>query len=178
MRAVALPLSPPVPPQLARPAKTLPAGEGWAYEPKWDGFRALAFVDGADVYLQSRSGKPLRRYFPELSFPAGRYVLDGEIVLFDDQGRQDFDALGQRLHPAESRVRMLAEQTPTRYIAFDLLARDDESLLELPQSERRALLEQLVEEPVNLTPCTADRAEAEPWLRGGEGVIAKQADAP
>ena len=105
---------------------------GWAYEPKWDGFRAIAFVDGADVYLQSRSGKPLRRYFPELSFPDGRYVLDGEIVLFDEHGRQDFDALGQRIHPAESRINMLAEQTPTRFVAFDLLAFGDESLLELP----------------------------------------------
>src|ERR671927_1808984 len=159
-----LPLTAPVLPQLARSARTLPAGDGWAYEPKWDGFRAIAFVDGDDVYLQSRNGRALRRYFPELSFPPGRYVLDGEIVLFDDRGRQDFDMLGQRLHPAESRVRMLAEQTPTRYIAFDLLARDDESLLELAQAERRALLEQVVEEPVNLTPCTSDRAEAEPWL--------------
>jgi ATP-dependent DNA ligase len=177
MRGMALPLSPPVPPQLARPAKALPAGDGWVYEPKWDGFRALAFVDGAEVYLQSRSGRPLRRYFPELEFPSGRYVLDGEIVLFDDRGRQDFDALGQRLHPAESRVRMLAEQTPTRYIAFDLLARDDDALLELPQAERRARLEDLVAAPVELTPCTAKRADAEPWLRTGEGVIAKQSDA-
>ena len=141
---MALPLTPPLLPQLARPAKTLPAGPGWVYEPKWDGFRALAFVDGADVYLQSRSGKPLRRYFPELSFPEGRYVLDGEIVLFDDQGRQDFDALGQRIHPAESRITMLAEQTPTRFIAFDLLAYGDESLLELPQSERRSRLEAMI----------------------------------
>ena len=134
---MALPLKPPLLPQLARPAKTLPAGEGWAYEPKWDGFRMLAFVDGGEAYLQSRSGKPLRRYFPELSFPAGRYVLDGEIVLFDAQGRQDFDALGQRIHPAESRINMLAEQTPTVFIAFDLLALDDESLLALPQRSRR-----------------------------------------
>src|SRR6476619_3857217 len=141
---MALPLSPPLLPQLARPAKKLPVGAGWVYEPKWDGFRALAFVDGADIYLQSRSGKPLSRYFPELSFPEGRYVLDGEIVLFDEQGRQDFDALGQRIHPAESRIRMLAEQTPTRFIAFDLLALDDDTLLELPQAERRDRLEQLV----------------------------------
>src|SRR5919202_303735 len=136
-----LPLKPPVLPQLSRSAKTLPLGEGWSYEPKWDGFRAIAFVDGEDVYLQSRSGKPLRRYFPELSFPAGRYVLDGEIVLFDDQGRQDFDALGQRIHPAESRIKMLAEQTPPVFIAFDLLAEGDEVLLELPQAQRRARLE-------------------------------------
>src|ERR671931_1234685 len=138
---MALPLRPPVLPQLARPRKTLPTGDGWVYEPKWDGFRALAFVDGADVYLQSRSGKPLRRYFPELAFPAGRYVLDGEIVLFDAEGRQDFDALGQRIHPAKSRIDMLAEKTPTRFIAFDLLAEGDGSLLALPQRERRARLE-------------------------------------
>src|SRR5215204_3088608 len=153
---MALPLSPPLLPQLARPAKQLPTGEGWAYEPKWDGFRALAFVDGADVYLQSRSGKPLRRYFPELTFPEGRYVLDGEVVLFAADGRQDFDALGQRIHPAESRIRMLAEQTPTRFIAFDLLAVDDEVLCELPQAERRDRLADLIEKPVDLTPATED----------------------
>src|SRR3982751_2535384 len=127
---MALPLSPPLLPQLARPAKKLPTGAGWVYEPKWDGFRALAFVDGADVYLQSRSGKPLRRYFPELSFPEGRYVLDGEIVLFD--------ALGQRIPPAVSRINMLAEQTPTRFVAFDLLAYGDDPLLDVPQRERRS----------------------------------------
>src|SRR3954463_1565771 len=141
---MALPLKPPVLPQLARPAKALPTGSGWVYEPKWDGFRTLAFVDGADVYLQSRHGKPMRRYFPELAFPDGRYVLDGEIVLFDAEGRQDFDALGQRIHPAESRIRMLAEQTPTRFVAFDLLADGAEVLMELPQRERRRRLEGLV----------------------------------
>jgi ATP-dependent DNA ligase len=165
-------------PQLARPAKALPAGDGWSYEPKWDGFRCIAFVDGADVYLQSRNGKPLTRYFPELKFPDGRYVLDGEIVLFDAQGRQDFDALGQRIHPAESRINMLAEQTPTRFIAFDLLARDDETLLELPQRERRARLEQLVEKPIDLTPSTTDPEQAQPWLQGAEGVIAKELECP
>src|SRR3954454_17585147 len=133
-----LPLTPPVLPQLARPAKAVPTNDGWSYEPKWDGFRAIAFVDDGDVYLQSRNGRALRRSFPELSFPAGRYILDGEIVLFDEQGRQDFDALGQRIHPAESRVRMLASETPTTFIAFDLLAVDDSVLLELPQSERRS----------------------------------------
>jgi ATP-dependent DNA ligase len=175
---MALPLSPPVLPQLARTAKSLPTGEGWAYEPKWDGFRALAFVDGDEVYLQSRNGKPLRRYFPELSFPTGSYVLDGEIVLFDAQGRQDFDALGQRVHPAESRIQMLAETTPTRFIAFDLLAHDGESLLELPQRERRRRLEAVVEAPLDLTPTTTDPADADPWLQDSEGVIAKQLDAP
>jgi ATP-dependent DNA ligase len=174
-----LPLTPPLLPQLSRSAKTLPTGAGWCYEPKWDGFRTIAFVDGGDVYLQSRNGKPMRRYFPELSFPAGRYVLDGEIVLFDEEGRQDFDALGQRIHPAESRINMLAEQTPTKFIAFDLLAEDDETLLELPQSERRGRLEALVADPVDLTPTTAEPEDAEEWLRGtGEGVIAKQRDAP
>src|SRR5215207_6339828 len=120
---MSLPLSPPLLPQLAKTARALPTGDGWVYEPKWDGFRAIAFVDGGDVHLQSR-------YVPELEFPAGRYVLDGEIVLFDAQGRQDFDALGQRIHPAKSRIDMLAEKTPTRFIAFDLLAEDDDTLLE------------------------------------------------
>jgi ATP-dependent DNA ligase len=175
---MALPLSPPVPPQLARPAKALPTGDEWVYEPKWDGFRALAFVDGAEVYLQSRNGRPLSRYFPELTFPEGQYVFDGEIVLFDAQGRQDFDALGQRVHPAESRIRMLAEHTPTRFVAFDLLAEGSETLLELPQRERRARLERVVDASVDLTPSTSDPAEAQPWLQGAEGVIAKELDCP
>jgi ATP-dependent DNA ligase len=175
---MALPLRPPVLPQLAKSQKTLPEGEGWVYEPKWDGFRSIAFVDGDDVHLQSRNGRPLTRYFPELSFPEGRYVLDGEIVLFDEQGRQDFDALGQRIHPAKSRIDMLAEKTPTRFIAFDLLSVDDELLLELPQSERRDRLAQLVDAPVDLTPSSEDPADAQPWLQGAEGVIAKRQDAP
>jgi ATP-dependent DNA ligase len=175
---MALPFSPPLPPQLARPAKALPTGDRWIYEPKWDGFRAIAFVDGDDVYLQSRNGRALRRYFPELRFPAGEYVLDGEIVLFDADGGQDFDALGQRIHPAESRIRMLAETTPTRFIAFDLLADGGESLLELPQRERRARLEARVEAPIDLTPTTADPDGAQEWLDGAEGVIAKEVDAP
>src|SRR5688572_17473798 len=105
LSGMTLPLSPPLLPQLAKSAKTLPTGGDWSYEPKWDGFRAIAFVDGEEIYLQSRNGRPLRRYFPELEFPAGHYVLDGEIVLFDADGRRDFDALGQRVHPAESRIR-------------------------------------------------------------------------
>src|SRR3954454_18512262 len=175
---MALPRSPPVLPQWAKRASALPTGDGWSYEPKWDGFRALAFVDAGEIYLQSRNGRPLRRYFPELSFPAGAYVLDGEIVLFDADGGQDFDALGQRIHPAESRIRMLAETTPTRFIAFDLLADAGESLLELPQRERRARLEARVEVPVDLTPTTADPEGAQEWLDGAEGVIAKEVDAP
>jgi ATP-dependent DNA ligase len=173
-----LALNPPVPPQLARSRARLPEGEGWAYEPKWDGFRAVAFVDGGDVFLQSRNGRPLRRYFPELRFPAGRYVLDGEIVIFGDNGIQLFDALGQRIHPAKSRVDMLAEQTPARFVAFDLLAHNDQVLLEKPFRERRRALEAMVEPPVDLTPWTPDPKEAEPWLRGAEGVIAKELDAP
>jgi ATP-dependent DNA ligase len=175
---VALPLSSPVLPQLAKTARTLPTGDGWVYEPKWDGFRAIAFVDGDTVELQSRNGRPLTRYFPELAFPDGRYVLDGEIVLFDAEGRQDFDALGQRIHPAASRIAMLAERTPTRFVAFDLLAVDDEVLFELPQAQRRERLEGIVATPVDLTPATEDPAEAEPWLHGAEGVIAKRQDAP
>jgi ATP-dependent DNA ligase len=175
---VALPLSPPLLPQLARTARALPTGDGWAYEPKWDGFRAIAFVDGGEIHLQSRNGRPLTRYFPELRFPEGRYVLDGEIVRFDAQGRQDFDALGQRIHPAKSRIDMLAGQTPTRFIAFDLLALDDAVLLELPQAERRDRLEGIVDAPVGLTPTSEDPADAEPWLQGAEGVIAKRQDAP
>jgi ATP-dependent DNA ligase len=173
---MALPLQPPLLPQLARPAKKLPAGDEWVYEPKWDGFRTIVFVDGTDVFLQSRSGKPMRRYFPELTFPAGRYVIDGEIVLFDAEGRQDFDALGQRIHPAESRVRMLAEQTPTTFIAFDLLAVDDSVLLELPQAERRARLESMA--GVRLTESVDDADAASEWLRSAEGVIAKDSRAP
>ena len=175
---MALPLSPPLEPQLARSRAALPEDDGWAYEPKYDGFRALAFVDGDDVYLQSRGKKPLRRYFPELAFPPGRYVLDGEIIIGDPDGQQDFNALQGRLHPAESRVQMLAESTPATYVAFDLLARDDENLLEKPLTDRRAALEALVGDPVRLAPATHSRDEAEPWLHSAEGVIAKRLDAP
>src|ERR671919_1736139 len=179
---MALPLKPPIKPQLALSRKQLPEGKEWAYEPKYDGFRALAFVDGdgADVFLQSRGGRPLRRYFPELKFPDGRYVLDGELVILDSDGREEFDALQNRLHPAESRVRMLAEKTPALFRAFDLLARERGKLLNKPFRERRAALEDLIGKgagSVELTPLTEDAADAQPWLQGGEGVIAKQLDA-
>ena len=174
---MALPLSPPVKPQLARARRELPDGDGWAYEPKYDGFRAIAFVDGDEVELQSRGGKSLTRYFPELRFPPGRYVVDGEIVVAGDGG-EDFDALGQRIHPAASRIAMLAEQTPATFIAFDVLARDDRVLLDVPFAERRAELEDLVADPVELAPATKARDRAEPWLREAEGVIAKLLDAP
>jgi ATP-dependent DNA ligase len=165
-----LPLEAPVLPQLARSRDALPAGVGWAYEPKWDGFRAIAFVDGDTAELQSRNGKPLTRYFPELRFPPGRYVLDGEIVA------ASFDTLGQRIHPAKSRIDRLAAETPARFKAFDLLAHDDEVLLELPYDERRRRLEAL--DGLELTPVVHAAPEAERWLREEEGVIAKERDAP
>ncbi len=126
---MSLPLEPPIEPQLARGKPELPVGEGWLYEPKYDGFRAIAFVDGDELFLQSRGSKPLERYFPELRFPPGRYVLDGEIVIDAEPGAsetEDFDALSQRIHPAASRIELLSEQTPARYVAFDLLALEDE----------------------------------------------------
>ena len=185
---MALPLKPPIKPQLALSRKELPEGEEWAYEPKYDGFRSIAFVDGDELYLQSRGARPLRRYFPELEFPEGRYVLDGELVILDSEGREEFDALQARLHPAESRVRMLAEQAPARFRAFDLLAVDRRKLLKEPLSERRAALEELIAAApgrrkrasgsVELTPLTKSLKTASPWLRSGEGVIAKQLDAP
>jgi ATP-dependent DNA ligase len=174
---VALPLTSPLMPQLARSRASLPQGDGWAYEPKWDGFRAIAFVDGDETRLQSRNGRDLTRYFPELVLPSGRYVLDGEIVVRGASGREDFDLLGQRIHPATSRVTMLAEQTPAVFIAFDLLAREDDVLLELPYLERRAALEELISDPVELTPMVRTAGEAEHWLQEAEGVIAKEAAA-
>jgi ATP-dependent DNA ligase len=175
-----LPLTPPIEPQLARGKPELPLGEHWAYEPKYDGFRAIAFVDGEQLVLQSRGSKPLGRYFPEVRFPPGRYVLDGEIVIDGDSegDAQDFGALQQRIHPAASRIAMLAEATPARYIAFDLLAEGDRSLLECPQAERRAALESLALPGVSLTPLTRDPDAAQPWLLRGEGVVAKDVRAP
>jgi ATP-dependent DNA ligase len=170
---VPLPITPPLPPQLAKPRTALPEGDGWAYEPKWDGFRCIAFVDGAEWYLQSRNGKPLLRYFPEISFPAGRYVLDGEIVPDNDS----FNTLGQRIHPAESRIARLAEETPTHFVAFDILAFEDDVLMDLPLEERRKLLEKLPKE-IELTPHVRTAAEAEQWLHTGEGVVAKELACP
>jgi ATP-dependent DNA ligase len=169
---MALPLKQPVLPQLARSRESLPDGEGWAYEVKYDGFRCVAFVDGGEVELQSRNGKTLTRYFPEVaaSFPDGRFVFDGEIVA------ASFDTLGQRIHPAKSRVERLSVETPARFIAFDLLARDDEVLLELSYDERRAALEDV--DGVEVAPVVRSAAEAEGWLATEEGVIAKQTGEP
>jgi ATP-dependent DNA ligase len=176
---VSLPLSPPIKPQLALTRKQLPLGEEWAYEPKLDGFRAIVFVDGEDFYVQSRSGKELRRYFPELRFAPGRWVLDGELVIRDADGNLEFDALQERIHPAQSRIDMLSKEIPAGYIVFDLLAEGDEPLLEVPLAERRRRLEAIAAEAgLELTPLTPDTAQAETWLGSIEGVMAKQLDAP
>jgi ATP-dependent DNA ligase len=175
---VPLPLKPPVAPQLALSRKGLPEGDGWSYEPKWDGFRAIVFVDGEDVFLQSRNGKPLRRYFPEVEFPAGRYVIDGELVILDAKGGQNFDALQNRLHPAESRILKLASETPAAFAAFDLLALDESSWLERPFAERREALEANFGKSLQLTPRSTHLEQAGKWLTGTEGVVAKRLDAP
>ena len=185
---MALPLKPPIQPQLALSRKTIPEGEEWIYEPKFDGFRVIAFVDGEDVYLQSRGAKPLRRYFPELELPPARYVLDGELLILGADGHEQFDALQNRLHPAQSRVRMLAERTPALLRAFDLLAEGREKLLTRPFIDRRTRLEALLAGlggrkktaagSIQLTPMERTLAKAAPWLEAGEGVIAKELDAP
>lgn len=188
---MAYPIHPPVEPMLARPTPELPVGDGWRYEPKWDGFRALAFRDGPELYLQSRDLKPLNRYFPELEGPLlavggtdARFVLDGEVVIARD-GALDFDALLLRIHPAASRVAMLAEQTPASFVAFDCLADAEGDLREAPLDERRARLEALVGEgaapSVLLTPSTSDAELARRWFHefegaGLDGVIAKRAE--
>ena len=182
-------LEPPIEPMLAKLAHELPEGAGWLFEPKWDGFRAIVFRDGGRVYLQSRDLKPLDRYFPELLAPLQaalpeRCVVDGEIVIATDEGL-DFDALQMRLHPAASRVAKLAAETPSSFVAFDLLAEGDEDLRARPQAERRRRLEAALGhagERVHLTPCTRDRALAGEWFHrfegaGLDGVVAKHEDA-
>ena len=141
-------------------------------------------MDGEDVFLQSRSGKPLGRYFPEMRPPPGRYVLDGELLVRDAGGREDFDALGQRIHPAASRVERLAEETPASYVVFDLLAREDASLISQPLRERRAALEELLAgrefaaASVELMRATSSPEDARGWLQSAEGAIAKELSAP
>jgi len=184
------PLEPGIPPMLAKLAEQLPEGTGWLYEPKWDGFRAIVFRGGSELFIQSRDLRPLDRYFPELHeallerLPAG-CVVDGEIVIAGTEGL-DFDALQMRLHPAASRVAKLAAATPSSFVAFDLLAADGRSLMERPQRERRERLEALLERaepPLHLTPMTRDREVAARWLEefegaGLDGVIAKAESAP
>lgn len=179
---------PPVKPMLAKPVKKIPPG--MQYEAKWDGFRAIVHRDGDEVVIGSRTGKPLTRYFPELAADLlanlpDRCVVDGEIVIAHE-GRLDFDRLTERIHPAESRVKLLAEQTPASFVAFDLLALGDESLLDTPLAERRALLADAVagaRAPVHLAPATTDAALAQEWFEryegaGLDGIIAKPLDLP
>ncbi|ADW67481.1 ATP dependent DNA ligase [Granulicella tundricola MP5ACTX9] len=176
---------PPVLPMLAKRVAAIPEGEGWVFEPKWDGFRVLVFRDGDEILLQSRDTKPLNRYFPDVvetllrELPP-RCVLDGEIVIARDGGL-DFDALQLRVHPAASRVKMLAEQTPASVVFFDLLCVGDEDLTGAPFSERRKRLEEVLagaKVPVHITPATQDHAVASDWFErfegaGLDGVMAK-----
>jgi ATP-dependent DNA ligase len=181
-----LPVNPPVAPMLAKPVKQIPEGS-YSFEPKWDGFRSVIFRDGDEVEIGSRNERPLTRYFPELvaavrSNLPPRCVIDGEIVIPDAEGRRlDFDALLQRIHPAASRVALLAGQTPAHIVAFDLLAEGDVDYMERPFAERRAALEQALaaaSAPVHLTPATTDRDLAQGWFRqfegaGLDGIVAK-----
>jgi len=180
-----LPLTPPIEPMLAKAVAHLPEDGDWLFEPKWDGFRALVFRDGDEMLLQSRDRKPLERYFPDLADPLRhslpeRCVLDGEIVIATD-GSLDFEALLLRIHPARSRVAMLARQSPASYVAWDLLAIDDENLLEAPQVLRRDRLERAMagaHPPVHLTPMTREPRVAADWFArfegaGLDGVVAK-----
>ncbi len=183
-------LAPPIDPMLAKLADEIPAGEGLMYEPKWDGCRAIVFRGRRDLFIQSRDLRPLDRYFPEMhdallrELPDG-CVVDGELVIVTPHGL-DFDALQLRLHPAASRVAKLAKETPASFVAFDLLAEDGRDVRDLPQVERRARLERLLDRvapPVHLTPMTRDRATAVTWLSrfegaGLDGVVAKFANAP
>jgi len=186
---MSLPVEPPIEPMLASLADQIPAGPGWLYEPKWDGFRAIAFRDEDRVHLASRNGQALERYFPELltvlreALPT-RCVVDGEIVIVADQGL-DFEALLLRIHPAASRIRLLSAKSPSSYVAFDLLASGDEDLRSLPFAQRRQKLERVVRfgPRLLLAPQTADVALAKKWFdsfegAGLDGIVAKQADLP
>jgi ATP-dependent DNA ligase len=182
---VDLPVNPPLLPMLAKRIDELPEGDHWIFEPKWDGFRALVFRDGDEIFIQSRDEKPLNRYFPDLLDPLrsalpSRCVLDGEIVIVRDN-ELDFDALQLRLHPAASRVKLLAQQTPSSFVFFDLLCVGDRNLCSEPFQTRRREMESLLSSaapPIHLTPATTDRTIAADWFRrfegaGLDGVIAK-----
>jgi ATP-dependent DNA ligase len=187
MKEMRLPVNPPVLPMLAKRVSDLPDGTGWIFEPKWDGFRALMFRDRDEILIQSRDGKPLNRYFPEVvetlqaQLPT-RCVLDGEIVIAQN-GTLDFDALQLRLHPAASRVRLLSRESPASVVFFDLLSEGDRDLRPEPFQERRRQLESLLSAatpPVHLTPATGDLSIAADWFRrfegaGLDGVMAKLA---
>ncbi|HVR44494.1 MAG TPA: ATP-dependent DNA ligase [Thermoanaerobaculia bacterium] len=185
-----LPVSPPIAPMLATSADSLPRGEGWLFEPKWDGFRTLVFRDGDEILLQSRDEKPMNRYFPELVAPLAaalpeRCVLDGEIVIVGPNGL-DFEALLLRIHPAASRVQLLASESPASFVAWDLIALGEEDLRGTALAERRERLESALagaSPPIHLSPATLDRPLAEDWFRrfegaGLDGVMAKRLDAP
>ncbi|MEY2497430.1 MAG: hypothetical protein QOD12_986, partial [Verrucomicrobiota bacterium] len=190
---MALDLKPPLPPMEARSVDEIPAGENWQYEPKWDGFRCLAFRDGAEIFLQSKAGQPLARYFPDVvaairALEAKRFVLDGELVI-PVGNALSFDELQLRLHPAASRVQKLAAAHPALFIAFDLLADTaGKSLLEVPLRDRRKHLEDFAKKnlkkksTLRLSPATTKLVTARNWLEkvGGnlDGVMAKQLDAP
>lgn len=191
MGGMRLPIMPPVPPMLAKAVKGLPEG-AMSFEPKWDGFRSIIFRDGAEVEVGSRNEKPMTRYFPELveavlaNFPE-RAVIDGEIILVGESGdRLDFEMLQQRIHPAASRVKMLSETVPVRFVAFDLLALGDTDWTERPFAERRAALQEALapaKAPIHITPVTTDREVAERWFHqfegaGLDGVMAKPLDGP
>jgi ATP-dependent DNA ligase len=183
------PVDPPIEPMLAKLTERIPEGEGFLYEPKWDGFRAIVYRGAGDAYIQSRDLRPLDRYFPELhdlfvsSLPDG-CVVDGEIVIAGSKGL-DFDALQMRLHPAASRIAKLAKETPASFVAFDVIAAGGRDLRAEPQRARRKALEELIADaapPIHLTPMTQDHRVAEDWLNrfegaGLDGVIAKPADA-
>jgi len=187
-----LPIRPPFPPMEAKSVEEIPTGN-WVYEPKWDGFRCLAFRDGDTVAMQSKAGQPLARYFPEmvealLKLPVQKFVLDGEIVIERD-GHLSFDDLLMRIHPAESRIRKLSRETPSTYLVFDyLVAQDGQSLLEVPLARRRVLLEEFFRKlgkrsSIRVSPSTGNREKAVAWMTelaaaGFDGVIAKLADAP
>jgi ATP-dependent DNA ligase len=180
-----LPVNPPILPMLAKRVSELPSGGHWIFEPKWDGFRALVFRDGDEVVIQSRDEKPLNRYFPELLEPLRaqlpkRVVLDGEVVVAQ-KGALDFDALQLRIHPAESRVKLLSQQIPASIVVFDLLAEGKRDLRSLPFEERRRMLESVLgsaKPPLHITPATRDFKVASDWFRrfegaGLDGVVAK-----
>src|SRR5688572_1271512 len=180
-----LPVNPPVLPMLAKRVAELPTAGEWIFEPKWDGFRALIFRDEDEILIQSRDEKPLNRYFPELLEPLRsqlptRCVLDGEVVLARD-GALDFDALQLRIHPAESRVKLLSQETPSSIVVFDILCEGERDLRTVPFQERRRILESLLSSaapPIHLTPATSEFTVAADWFRrfegaGLDGVIAK-----
>ena len=190
--SLTLPVLPPLAPMEAKSVETLPTGTGWQFEPKWDGFRCLAFREGRTVVLQSKQGEPLTRYFPEVvmavaNLPHERFVLDGELVIVGAEGRLSYDVLQERLHPSARKVAQLSARSPATYLVFDLLAEDEESLLGKTLVERRKRLEAFFEDVeegagVHLSPVTAKRTEALGWLKnlesaGLDGLVAKKTGA-